>query len=189
MIGKSLFKHTLRDNGVKPPKGNNIISPASGKIISILKVSGKDKLKIRKGLLGLIESTTKGIIKEGYIISIFMRVYDNHINRSPLDAKVVYVKHSKGKFKPASSLRALYNEKTEIVLNSKIGKLKLIQIAGFMVRRIETFIKPGDTIKKGQSIGLIKLGSQVTMILPSNIKIKVRKSQVVKAGISIIGEF
>ncbi|MBW2980939.1 phosphatidylserine decarboxylase [Candidatus Woesearchaeota archaeon] len=189
MIGKRLFERTLKDTPVNSPKGNNIISPANGRIVGIIKISDKKKLRIRKGLLGLVESTIKGIIKEGYIISIFMRVHDNHINRAPLDAKVLSVRHSKGKFRPAISLGALKNEKTEIVLDSEIGKIKVIQIAGYLARRIETFIKPGDIIKKGQSIGLIKLGSQVTMILPSNVKIKVRKRQKVKAGTSIIGEF
>jgi phosphatidylserine decarboxylase len=179
----------LKDKGANPPEGNNITSPASGKIIEIVKISDKDKIKIRKGLLGLIESTTKDIIKEGYLISIFLRLYDNHINRSPLDAKVLSVKHSKGKFKRASSLRALQNEKTEIVLDTVIGKLKLIQMAGYIARRIETFITPGQIIKKGQPLGLIKLGSQVTIILPSNVRIKVKKKQKVKAGSTIIGEF
>lgn len=189
MVIKKLFSYTLRDKGVNPPKGDNIISPASGKIIKIIKISDKNKIKIRKGLLGLVESTTKGIIKEGYLISIYLRVYDNHINRSPLNAKVLSVNHSKGKFKRASSIRALQNEKTEIVLDSNIGKLKLIQVAGYVARRIETFVTPGQTIKKGQPFGLIKLGSQVTMIFPSNIKINVRKGQKVKAGTTIIGEF
>lgn len=189
MIGKALFKHTLKDRGVNPPKGNTIASPACGKIKKILKISNKNKVKIRKGLLGLIESTTKDIITEGYIVSIFMRVYDNHINRSPIDGKVLSVRHTKGKFKPASTLRALQNEKTEIVLDSKVGKLKVIQIAGYLARRIVTFVKPGDIVQKGQPIGLIKLGSQVTMILPSNVTLKVRKGKKVKAGDSIIGEF
>jgi phosphatidylserine decarboxylase precursor-related protein len=188
MIGKLLFNYTLKDKKVTPPEGNNLISPATGRILKVVKISEKNRIKIRKGLLGLVESTTKGIIKEGYLVSIFLRVYDNHINRSPLDAKVVSVEHSKGKFKPASSLRALQNEKTEIVLDSKVGKIKLIQIAGYIARRIETFIAPGQLIKKGSKIGLIKLGSQVTMIIPSNIKIKIKRGQKVNAGQTIIGE-
>jgi len=184
-----LFKYTLIDKGVNPPKGNNIVSPACGKIVDIIRISDKEKLKIKKGILGLIESTAKGITQNGYLISIFMRVYDNHINRCPIDGKVVSVKHSEGKFKIASSLRALENEKTETTLDTKIGKIKVIQIAGYLARRIETFIKPGQKIKKGQVFGLIKLGSQVTMILPSKVKIKVKKGQKVKAGLTVIGEF
>jgi phosphatidylserine decarboxylase len=189
MIGRSLFERTLIDKGVNPPKGNNIVSPACGNIINIIKISDKAELKIKKGILGLVKSTAKGVVKEGYLISIFMHLHDNHINRSPLDAKVVSVKHSKGSFRPAFSLKALQNEKTEIVLDSKIGKFKLIQIAGYIARRIETSVKPGDLVKKGQPVGLIKLGSQVTMILPSKVKLKVRRGQRLEAGHSIIGEF
>ena len=92
MVGKFLFKYTLRDKKVNPPEGNNVISPASGKVIKVVKISDKNKIKIRKGLLGLVESTTKGIIKEGYLVSIFLRLYDNHINKSPIDGKVLSVK-------------------------------------------------------------------------------------------------
>ena len=83
----------------------------------------------------------------------------------------------------------IQNEKTEVVLDTKAGKIKVIQIAGYLARRIETFIKPGQMIKKGNPFGLIKLGSQVTMILPSKVKLKVKKGQKVKAGSTIIGEF
>ena len=189
MLGRTLFKLTLRDRGANPPEGNNIISPACGRIKDIIKISDKKKLKIKKGLLGLIESTAKGITKDGYLVSIFMRVYDNHINRAPVDGKIVSVEHSDGKFLVANSVRALQNEKTEVVLDTKAGKIKVIQIAGYLARRIETFIKPGQMIKKGNPFGLIKLGSQVTMILPSNVNLKVKKGQKVKAGSTIIGEF
>lgn len=189
MLGKLLFNYTLRDKNVKIPTGDNITSPATGKILKIVKITDKNKIKIRKGLLGAIESTTKGVIKDGYLVSIFLRLHDNHINRAPIDATVVDVKHTKGKFKPASSLKALQNEKTEILLDSYIGRLKLIQIAGYVARRIVTYITPGQTIKKGQTLGLIKLGSQVSMVLPSNVKIKVKKGQKVKSGTTIIGEF
>lgn len=188
MIGKKLFALTLKDKKINPPKGNNLVSPACGKILKILKVSDNTDLKIEKGILGIVRSTAKGIIENGYIISIFLRVYDNHINRAPLDGHVISVKHSLGKFKPASSLRAFENEKAEIVLDSAIGKVKIIQIAGLIARRIETFIAPGDVVEKGKSIGLIKLGSQVSMIIPDRVKLKVREGQKVEAGETIIGE-
>ncbi len=189
MIGKRLFEYTLKEKKVNPPRGNKVISPATGRISNIIKISDKHKLRIRKGLVGLVESTAKGIITEGYLISIFMRVYDNHINRAPLDGKVVSIKHSKGSFKPAGSLKALRNEKTEVVMSTRIGKIKLIQIAGYLARRIETFVKPGQSIKKGEPFGLIKLGSQVTMIIPSTVKLKIRRRQKVHAGTTVMGEF
>ncbi|MBS3097638.1 phosphatidylserine decarboxylase [Candidatus Woesearchaeota archaeon] len=188
-VAKALFKYTLKDKKVNPPFGDNIVSPATGKVLKIIKISDKKKIKIRKGLLGLVETTTKGIIKEGYLISIFLRLYDNHINRAPVNGKVVSVSHSNGKFRNAHSLKALRNEKTEIVFDSDIGRIKMLQIAGYVARRIETFIMPGQIVEKGQSIGLIKLGSQVTIVLPASIKLKIKKGQKVKAGLTVIGEF
>lgn len=188
-IAKAFFKYTLKDKKIDSPTGNNMVSPATGKVLNIIKISDKKKINVRKGLLGLVETTTKDVIKEGYLVSIFLRLFDNHINRSPVNGKVVSVTHSKGKFRKASSLRALQNEKTEIMFDSNAGKIKMLQIAGYVARRIETAIVPNQTVKKGQSIGLIKLGSQVTLIVPSNIKLKVKKGQKVKAGLTIIGEF
>lgn len=187
MVRKFLFNFTLKDKEIKIPRGNNIVSPATGKVIDVLRINEKEDIRVKKGLLGVVLSILKDFGGNGYLISIFMRVYDNHINRTPIDGKVVSVKHFDGKFRYAGSLRSLENEKTEIVLDSEAGRLKLIQIAGYMVRRIETFVKPGDFIKKGSKIGLIRLGSQVTLLVPSGVSIMVKPGQRVKAGETIIG--
>lgn len=188
MISKWLFSFTLKDKKIISPPGNNITSPATGKIIDVIDFSDQKEILLKKGVLGSIKTSLKDVMDDGYVIPIFMRVFDNHINRSPIDGKVISVKHSKGKFIPASTIRAIENEKTEIVIDSKIGKIKVIQIAGLIARRIETFIEPGNDIKKGATIGLIKLGSQVVLIVPKKVNIIVKKGQKVYAGKTVIGE-
>jgi len=175
------------------PKGNVIVSPADGKIISIIQVrSGKEKeeLKIKKGFAGKIRTLTGDLGKGAFIaISIFMSPLDVHVNRSPIEGEVVSVRHSKGKFYNAARPEAFENEKTETIIDSKIGMIKVIQIAGFLARRIETFIKPGQKVITGQRIGIIKLGSQVTLIMPKDkINLVITKGQKVKAGSTILGE-
>lgn len=187
LVFNLILKQSFRELDVEVPKGKNIVSPAYGKVIDVVDISNKDTISIKKGLLGLINSTTKGINK-GYLISIFMRPFDNHINRAPIGGKILSIKHYRGKFRRANSLRALQNERTEIVMDTKIGKLKMLQIAGYIFRRIETSVKEGQKLIKGDKIGLIRHGSQVSLIVPKKIKIKIKKGDRVKAGSTILGE-
>jgi len=179
-----------RDPKRKIPKGNNIVSPADGKIIRILKIkNNKNKIKINKGLIGKIETLTKDIAQECYVISIFMSPLDVHINRAPISGKVISIKHEKGKYFAAFNLKkSLMNEKNEtIIKNKKIGKIKVIQIAGFLARRIICTVIKNEKINKGQRIGKIVLGSQVTLILPTKkVKLKIKNKQKVAAGKTII---
>jgi len=170
------------------PKGNNVVSPADGKIISIIKIKSS-KTKVKKGYFGKIETMVKNIANECYVISIFMSPLDVHINRIPIDGKIVSIKHDKGKFFAAyNTKKSLMNEKNEIVLkNDKMGRIKLIQIAGFLARRIICSVNKNQKVNKGQKFGKIVLGSQLTFILPAKkIKLVVRKGQKVKAGCTII---
>ena len=180
-----------RDPKRKIPKGNNIVSPADGKIINILKIKS-DKTTINKGFLGKIETLTKDIAKECYVISIFMSPFDVHVNRAPISGQVSSIKHEKGKYFVAFNLeKSLMNEKNEIIIeNQRIGKIKVIQIAGFLARRIICTINKNGKVNKGQRIGKIVLGSQVTLILPSKKinKLKITKKQKVIGGNTIIAD-
>ena len=179
-----------RDPKRKIPPGNNVVSPADGKIINILKIN-KNKVRIKKGLTGKIETLTEDIAKECYAVSIFMSPFDVHVNRAPIDGEVVSIKHEKGKFFAAYDIeKSLSNEKNEIIIrNEEIGKIKVIQIAGFLARRIICSVKKNEKVNKGCKIGKIVLGSQVTLILPSKkINLRVKKGQKVKAGATIIAD-
>lgn len=183
----------LRNPKRKIPAGNNIVSPADGKIVRILDVNDKP-LKLKKGLMGKINALVRDVSKSAYVIVIVMNLHNVHYQRSPAEGEVEKIKYSKGKFQNAvanaSSLRALENEKNEILIkNEKIGKIKVIQIAGILARRIVCFAKEKQKLNKGRLIGLIKLGSQVVLILPKNkINLKAKENQKVRAGETIIAE-
>jgi phosphatidylserine decarboxylase len=182
----------LRDPKRRIPEGNHILSPADGKIKDIIRLKDIDKLNIRKGLVGKVKTLAEDVGKDAYLITIVMNIFNVHIQRSPIDGKIKKISYSKGKFFNAvfekEDLAAIENEKNEILIDGK-HKIKVIQIAGLVARRIVCYVKKGQNIKKGQKLGIIKLGSQVAMIVPASINIKARPKQKVKAGTTIIAEY
>lgn len=177
----------LRDPKRKIPKGNNIVSPADGRINKII-VGNKWKQKINKGLMGRINTLAGDISKDYYLVNIVMTPFDVHIQRSPIEGKVESVKHTRGKFKNAVTKGvAIENEKNEILIAGKV-KVKVIQIAGAVARRIVCFVKKNQNLNKGERLGLINLGSQVSIIMPADVKLIAKEGQRVKAGETIIGE-
>lgn len=179
-----------RDPKREIPKGRNIVSPADGKILSILATS-RHKGLINKGFIGRIESLTKGISKKCFIISIFMSPLDVHVNRSPIEGEVISVRHYDGRFFAAFNLKkSLMNEKNEIIIkNNRLGKIKVIQIAGFLARRIVCSVKRGDRLYRGKRIGKIVLGSQVSLIVPQKVKLRIKQGQKVFAGKTILAVY
>ncbi|MBU1202050.1 MAG: phosphatidylserine decarboxylase family protein [Nanoarchaeota archaeon] len=178
----------LRDPVRKIPVGDNILSPADGKII-LIRPYNSNNLKVDKRFFGAVKTFTRDVSKEGYIVSIFMNVFDVHINRAPITGKVKYVKHTKGKFLNAEIEASTFeNENVQILIQKDDFKVKMIQIAGLIARRIVPFVKKNESVIRGQRIGLIKLGSQVTLILPKTVNIKVKVGQKVYAGETVIAE-
>ena len=175
-----------RDPQRKIPKGNNIVAPADGKVISLIDTS-KDIIKIKKGLFGKIKTLTKDVAKQCYIISIFMSPLDVHINRAPIEGTIKSIKHTKGKFFKAYDIeKSLENEKNEIIIENKRLRVKVIQIAGFLARRIKCYCRKNQKVNKGDKIGMIALSSQTTIVLPKGVDLKVKLNQHVKAGETII---
>ncbi len=173
------------------PPGKNLVSPADGTIIEVFQYhdSSVELFKGNHRALGYIKTMTEDVARHGYIVSIFMSPLDVHYNRTPLSGDIVSVRHSAGKFLPANTFRSgLINEKTEIVIKNAVIRVKIIQIAGFLAKRIETFVQPNDKVKKGQLVGLINLGSQVTLVLPRSVTLTVSKGQKVTAGETIIAK-
>lgn len=173
----------------KNPKA--ITSPADGKVIRIIEIKNKNKLKIRKGLVGKITTITKDVPAAHYLIVICMNVFNVHYQRVPIDGIVKKISYKKGTFHDAVSnscnMKAtLENEHNEVLIKGKIT-VKVIQIAGFVARRISCFLRKNQKVKKGQYLGLINLGSQVCIITPK-IKLKIKQGQKVYAGETIIGE-
>ncbi len=171
------------------PQGENIVAPADGRIIRIVNTS-QNGIKIRKNVFGKIKTLTKDISSQCYVISIFMSPLDAHINRAPIDGIVKSIKYRKGRFFKAYDLeKSFENEKNEIIIQNKKLKVKVIQIAGFLARRIKCYVKKEQKVNKGEKIGMIALSSQTTLILPTGVELRVKIGQSVKAGETIIANY
>tara|TARA_Y100000031_G_C8211583_1_gene381240 strand:+ start:187 stop:771 length:585 start_codon:yes stop_codon:yes gene_type:complete len=179
-----------RDPNRRIPEGKNIVSPADGKVFSILDTEDK-KTIVKKRFFGKIRTLLQKN-RETYLISIFMNPFNVHVQRTPLEGKVERVRYAKGLFHNAGTLLATgENEKCETVLSTKIGRVKVIQIAGFLTNRISNYLKEGYCYPKGMRMGKIHFGSQVTLIIPKK-KVKSLKIKVgdrVKAGESILATY
>jgi phosphatidylserine decarboxylase len=120
--------------------------------------------------------------------SIVMGLTNVHVNRAPLDAEVIDIEHIPGKHVIAASKDSDANERFVTTLDTKLGQVKIVQIAGAFARRIKPYIKKGDKLTKGQRIGIIRFGSRVDLYLPKNgIELTVEEGATVKAGTSSIG--
>lgn len=149
----------------------NIICPADGMIMEVKEIFEDSFLKTR---------ATK--------ISIFLSIFNVHVNKSPIDGNIVFTSYRPGKFLPAFKSHASdINEKNIVGIQNDTIKIIVSQITGFIARRIVCWVKEGDTINQGDNFGLIKFGSCVEIIVPDNVHILVKPKQKVKAGISIIG--
>jgi len=165
----SFFRDPERD---VPTNENAIVAPADGKVIIVDKIFEDRFLK---------RDATK--------ISIFMNVFNVHVNRNPVSGKVFGVFYNKGKFLSANLDKAsLENEQNAVLLETKDGKrIVYNQIAGLIARRIVCYLKEGDVVEKGKRFGMIRFGSRVDVYLPLEYKIDVKVGDKVKAGSSIIG--
>jgi phosphatidylserine decarboxylase len=132
------------------------------------------------------------VAKEGYLIAIVMTPMDMHFQKAPCDCRVMGTRHVHGKFlnavSGAGNLKATFeNEHNTILLDTRHGRMKVIQIAGFLCRRILCFVRPGQGLWKGQDLGLIRLGSQVCLIMPK-LRLRVKEGQHVLARSTVIAE-
>ena len=155
-----------------PNLQNVILSPADGRIIHVGECEEDRFLKEK-------------VLK----VSIFMSLFDVHLNRTPISGKVVERNYLPGRFLVASVEKSsLLNEQNAMILESEDRfKILLVQIAGFVARRIVCYAKAGDLLRKGEIFGLIRFGSRVDLYLPTVVKPIVRVGQHVKGGESIIG--
>lgn len=120
-------------------------------------------------------------------LSIFLNVFDVHVNRSPIEGVVTQVSYKKGLF--LNAMRAdsnVLNESNVIVIEGEGYSLQVKQIAGLLARRIVCRVKPGDTIQRGQRFGLIKFGSRVDVLMPADAVLRVRTGDRVKGGSTVL---
>lgn len=157
---------------VAPQDLSAVISPADGRIIVAEEINEDRYLK-----------------KKALKISVFMNVFNVHVNRVPYSGKVQDVIYNKGKFISANMDKAsMDNEQNAVILDIGSGKrIMFVQIAGLIARRIVCYLKPGDTVEKGKRMGLIRFGSRVDVYLPAGSTLNVRIGDKVVAGETVLG--
>ena len=144
-----------------------IVSPADGKIEDA----------------EWIETTAGSRVR----ISIFLNVFDVHVNRVPVSGTVTLAEYREGQFLNAmNSESAVHNEQTLVTINTGEYSVSFKQIAGLLARRILCNVREGDQVQRGQRMGLIKFGSRVDVLLPANVELRVRSGQRVKGGSSVL---
>lgn len=170
---------------VVPQADNVIVSPADGLVSLITQVEPPLELQIEDG------SGQKGL-PSGPVtrVSIFMSVFDVHINRAPIGGLVRRVIYIPGRFMNADLDKASEeNERQHILIERQDGlAIGFTQIAGLVARRIVPFVKPGDLLAAGQRVGLIRFGSRVDVYLPAGTDPKVMLGQKVLAGETVLAQ-
>lgn len=170
---------------VVPRLDGAIVAPADGLVSLIMQVEPPAELRIDDGtgIAGLPDGPVTRI-------SIFMSVFDVHINRAPIGGVVRRVVYIPGKFLNADLDKASEeNERQHFLIERPDGMtIGFTQIAGLVARRIVPFVKPGDTVGAGQRIGLIRFGSRVDVYLPAGTDARVLLGQRVIAGETILAE-
>ncbi|PLX85640.1 MAG: phosphatidylserine decarboxylase family protein [Desulfuromonas sp.] len=176
LLGLTLFTvYFFRNPERVVPVGDNlIVAPADGKVIYVGEAYEERYFK---------EQVTK--------ISIFMNVFNVHVNRVPCDGKVVDMFYHKGGFLNASLDKAsLENEQAGILMETENGqKILFVQIAGLVARRIVTYPVVGDLLKVGMRYGLIRFGSRVDIYLPSSCDVQVTLGEKTVAAETVLGTF
>lgn len=155
-----------------PDKDDIILSPADGKILIIKDVIEKRYLN-----------------QEAIQVSIFMSPLNVHVNRIPIDGKIDYLKYIEGEYLVAYHDKAdERNERSEIGIMSKYGKVLFTQVAGMVARRIIYDLQKDDSVKMGNRFGMIKFGSRVDVIVPKKWILKVKEGDLTTAGETVLFE-
>ncbi|MDG5748668.1 phosphatidylserine decarboxylase [Qipengyuania sp. XHP0207] len=179
ILSAGIFAFFRDPERVVPQNDNAILSPADGLVTMIAEVDAPRELVVDDG------SEARGL-DAGPVtrISIFMSVFDVHINRAPIGGIVRRVVYIPGSFVDAGLDKASEeNERQHILIERTDGiRIGFTQIAGLVARRIVPFVKPGDTVGAGQRIGLIRFGSRVDVYLPAGTGSSVLLGQRVIAG-------
>ena len=170
---------------VVPQDDRLVVSPADGMVSLIMQVEPPAELQVDDG--SGARGLSAGLVTR---ISIFMSVFDVHINRAPIGGTVRRVVYIPGKFVNADLDKASEeNERQHILIERTDGTaIGFTQIAGLVARRIVPFIKPGDMVAVGQRVGLIRFGSRVDVYLPAGTDAKVVLGQTVIAGETVLAE-
>ncbi len=163
----------FRDPTRTGDRGNQVvISPADGKVVMITEVDEPLFMKSR-----------------AVRISIFMNIFNVHVNRYPVNGTVRFVQRKPGKFlNAANEHSSIENEQSSIGIETGSGRVLVKQIAGLIARRIITDSKDGEQVRQGERLGLIRFGSRVDVFLPLGTEVRAKVGDIVFAGATTIAE-
>lgn len=164
------FRNPIRKSKAE---ANLIISPADGKVLSITEINEPEFIGAKA-------------VK----VSIFLSLFNVHINRSPVEGTVAYHSYREGEMLPAFKSHASdLNERNTIgIITNKGFKVLVHQITGFVARRIVWWVKPGTYLTRGERFGLIRFGSCTEVVMPLETKILVKQGDVVRGGVTAIAK-
>lgn len=174
------------------PEGNNVVSPANGKIIEIKNINNSEIDFLKDDTENILEIND---IKPPYqIVLIQLDFNDVHVQRAPIQGKIISQEYFSGRHKNALRPKNIeqlenQNEKNVVIFENKDISVGVVQVAGLIARRIRSFVKIGDEIKKGEIYGKIILGSQVVVILPQQTTLLASVGDLLIDGESIIAEY
>jgi phosphatidylserine decarboxylase len=138
---------------------NTIISPADGQILKIVKHG------------------------DVYQVAIFLNIHNIHVQYAPIDGNIVSMKYKPGTFNAAYLFeKSQYNERLETIMDTKVGRVMVVQLAGLIARTIVPFKEIGNNLKQGEPMGLIKFGSRVDLWIPSSTKLRIKDGERIKIG-------
>ena len=163
----SFFRDPKREIPIEP---DTVVSPADGRVVVVT------------------EEENAG--RPGQRLSIFLAIWNVHVNRSPLAGTIAKMDYRPGKFLAAMRERAsLENEQNVFTLSTATGEMVFKQIAGLLARRVVSWKKVGETVARGERIGLVRFGSRVDVWLPKDAEILVKVGENVKGGSSVLAQW
>ncbi len=150
-----------------------IVAPADGRVVSVVEV---DEPAFFDG--------------RAQRVSIFMNVFDCHVNRYPTDGTIAYRQYNPGEFGHAAAEKSsLSNEQSSVGLTTARGKLLVRQIAGLVARRIVTDHQVGSAVRQGERLGMIRFGSRVDLFLPLGTRVLVHVGDTTRVGVTVVAEW
>ena len=160
---------------ITPIRDGLVVSPADGRVSLITTAIPPAELDLPQ------EPMTR--------VSVFMNVFDCHVNRSPVAGRITQILYSPGLFLNAELDKASEdNERNALVIDTGGTKIGVVQIAGLVARRIVSFVKDGDTLSAGERFGLIRFGSRLDIFLPMNAQVLVGLGQLAIAGETVLAD-
>jgi phosphatidylserine decarboxylase len=167
LLGLFVFSFFRDPNRAIPSDPGVIVAPADGRVVVVKDESYKDR--------------------PGKRISIFLAIWNVHVNRAPAAGRITQLDYKPGKFLAAWNENAsLENEQNVFTQSSEYGEIVYKQIAGWVARRVVAWKKAGDEVGRGERIGLVRFGSRVDLWLPAEAEVIVRVGQNVKGGSSVL---